>query len=648
MARFNKCAPAIGPGGTIYAESGGTLYAVNSDGTIKWKLALERDGCSPIVGPDGIIYVGGGSKVYAISPNGEKRWEYETGYSITSIPTINSDERIYVGTDGGKVYAINPDGSQEWPFDITEKVSVQVDYIEEVPSAILHIFPGLGYWVTRFVVSNRSPDPVEITARSEIIGYTGEVVNRISLQPGQADTIRQVPQFKAGILEELTELKTADLYWKVISTSGGAEEILDEQTGSILLYARDTMTWCSESAEGEFVNLSFFIVAWVTPHVEEIKELISKAKEWHPEGRLVGYQGAYTEEEEQAIVWEQVKAIYHALKYEYDISYVNSPISYPVGTQRVRLPSESLKYGSANCIDGAVLFASALEAINIDPHICLVPGHAFVAWDWWEDSDYVGVFETTVIADYTADRANQIGIEEYNQAYDEGNLDLIPIELMRAFGLTPMEKPVISKMTVGQRKGVYSSPTIGPDGTIYFGSENGVLYAVSPSGQQRWECRTGGAVYSSPAVDSKGVIYVGSDAGILYAIYPNGLTKWEFDSGTPIWCSPAIDADGALYVGSDDRIYAIDSDGAEKWEFEVGEMKGSSPAIGPDGMIYIGSKDGLYAIAGKEGESAHPIITLSAASYNFGEVQVGAYAYWKLVVGNEGETRLTRDSTFYK
>ena len=52
--------PAVAADGTIYMGAGGGLWAVNSDGTLKWTLHLCNDGGggSPAVGADGTIYVG--------------------------------------------------------------------------------------------------------------------------------------------------------------------------------------------------------------------------------------------------------------------------------------------------------------------------------------------------------------------------------------------------------------------------------------------------------------------------------------------------------------------------------------------------------------------------------------------------------------
>ena len=146
---------------------------------------------------------------------------------------------------------------------------------------------------------------------------------------------------------------------------------------------------------------------------------------------------------------------------------------------------------------------------------------------------------------------------------------------------------------------VASSPTVGPDGSIYVGSNDQNLYAFNPDGTLKWHYSMGGGVSSSPAVGSGGTIYVGSEDDNLYAINPDGTLKWKYTTGGPIFdSSPAIGPDGTIYVGSeDDNLYAINPDGTEKWAFPTGDFVDSSPAIGVDGTIYVGSEDdNLYAI----------------------------------------------------
>ena len=47
---------------------------------------------------------------------------------------------------------------------------------------------------------------------------------------------------------------------------------------------------------------------------------------------------------------------------------------------------------------------------------------------------------------------------------------------------------------------IFSSPAVGAEQTLYFGSGNGELYALSPAGQKKWSFQTGAEIQSSPAI----------------------------------------------------------------------------------------------------------------------------------------------------
>ena len=54
---------------------------------------------------------------------------------------------------------------------------------------------------------------------------------------------------------------------------------------------------------------------------------------------------------------------------------------------------------------------------------------------------------------------------------------------------------------------IFSSPAVGADQTIYFGSGNGNFYALTPAGTEKWSFQTGAEIQSSPAIGSDGTIY---------------------------------------------------------------------------------------------------------------------------------------------
>jgi outer membrane protein assembly factor BamB len=122
---------------------------------------------------------------------------------------------------------------------------------------------------------------------------------------------------------------------------------------------------------------------------------------------------------------------------------------------------------------------------------------------------------------------------------------------------------------------ILSSPAVTSDGgTVYVGSNNGRLYALNTlNGNEIWKypdpARTPGDptrigdIRSAPIIGSDGAIYFGSDDGHLYALNPNGTLRWRYpSSGSPIGAvrsKPAIDPNGIIYFGANDgRLYALD------------------------------------------------------------------------------------------
>jgi outer membrane protein assembly factor BamB len=142
---------------------------------------------------------------------------------------------------------------------------------------------------------------------------------------------------------------------------------------------------------------------------------------------------------------------------------------------------------------------------------------------------------------------------------------------------------------------IKSSPAIAADGTVYFGSRDRCFYAVTPSGKLKWKQSTDGWVDSSPAIATDGTVYFASWDRNFYAFTPNGSLKWKFATSNLVTTSPAIAADGTVYFGSHDKcLYALSASGNLKWKFLTGAEIDGSPALATDGTIYFQSTDGLF------------------------------------------------------
>jgi outer membrane protein assembly factor BamB len=150
-----------------------------------------------------------------------------------------------------------------------------------------------------------------------------------------------------------------------------------------------------------------------------------------------------------------------------------------------------------------------------------------------------------------------------------------------------------------------SSPTIGNEGTVYIGSQDGNVYAINGDGELAWKYKTGGAVMSSPAIGVDEVIYVGSKDGSLYAL-KNGALKWRFKAGGSV-LTPAIGNDGTVYVTTTGlKLFAVNDRGRAKWSATLGKApRGTTgyatcPAIDTyesTEIIYAGGPNGLSAFS---------------------------------------------------
>ena len=111
--------PAISDDGTIYI-GGDYLYAINKDGTLKWKFKLGTIGTnsSPVIGKDGTIYIIA-DKIYAINPDGTLKWQtsYESNYIQNSAPAVSNENIVFIYT-GKYLYSFDNNGNLRWKKEL--------------------------------------------------------------------------------------------------------------------------------------------------------------------------------------------------------------------------------------------------------------------------------------------------------------------------------------------------------------------------------------------------------------------------------------------------------------------------------------------------------------------------------------------------
>ncbi len=146
------------------------------------------------------------------------------------------------------------------------------------------------------------------------------------------------------------------------------------------------------------------------------------------------------------------------------------------------------------------------------------------------------------------------------------------------------------------------SPAVASDGTIYLGGYGAggksKMYAINPNGTIKWVAPTPGQIRSTVALGSDGTLYFGTRDGVFHALNPDGTEQWTFKAGDEIRASAAFDIlSGTIYFGSyDKKLYALNLDGTLKWSFVTDGFIEGSPIIDSRGIIYVKPHGGsLYA-----------------------------------------------------
>jgi outer membrane protein assembly factor BamB len=175
--------------------------------------------------------------------------------------------------------------------------------------------------------------------------------------------------------------------------------------------------------------------------------------------------------------------------------------------------------------------------------------------------------------------------------------------------------------------------SIGPDGTIFFGTYDNKVYAVNGlTGESKWDVESvkenSFNYYSLVLRD--GAIFVSNKNKAIALEASSGSRKWEFSTDEHI-TGPVLGFDGTVFIGSQDQhLYALNPQTGEiNWKFKTNGPVNKSAAIGLNGLVYVGSSHALYALDALTGEyrwqfytsgiSPRPIVGPDGKLYLFDE-----------------------------
>lgn len=166
----------------------------------------------------------------------------------------------------------------------------------------------------------------------------------------------------------------------------------------------------------------------------------------------------------------------------------------------------------------------------------------------------------------------------------------------------PTPDLAVAPWTYKTGKGVFSTPVIGADGTVYVGSADRHFYAIDAHGALRWSFETGEIIDSSALLDDAGRVIFGSGDGHVYTLdRQDGHELWRFEAEDPAtlgsfirWFEGniAILPNGDLVAPNDNFCtYALDrASGAKRWCHQWSDQTWSLPAVDrATGTLYGGN-----------------------------------------------------------
>lgn len=272
-----------------------------------------------------------------------------------------------------------------------DQMLVDPRFLPEINYSLLHneqpIFKS--FLITR--VKDGPSLPVEVTVELNVgmDSYPFRATETLGHEPLRLTDKVKIP-LTSSLARSLRERVQSTLYLRVAVR----EEVVYQQTERVTLLPVDE--WYDDVQGASQKNLndrrSVWLPSFVLPRDPSVARIIDSSQRYLmalQDDPSAGFDGYQQVDQQNPVtlssVDRQVMAIWFALSYEADLSYINPPPSYSLRTQRLRTPSDVIDAKRGTCIDLALLLAACLEYIDIYPTLILLRGHALPAY--WRSNE---------------------------------------------------------------------------------------------------------------------------------------------------------------------------------------------------------------------------------------------------------------------
>jgi hypothetical protein len=321
-----------------------------------------------------------------------------------------------------------------------DQITADYTYKDELITPIAHLY---GTFLDDFVIvtiKNGNSSPVKVVVTSQVTDYTDQATDTVTVDANGSQEVRQNPRLTTTAIDGLNSEHQADLHVTVAYLDNGQPRTVLDQTSETLVTSRDDFPW-SITGFSQQDNYDL-IVAMVTPTDPSVEKLIRDAANYDPSGAMTsGYE---TQDDSDGSVWQRLADIWQSETTDFKLTYISTTITFASGSsQRIRLPGEVLDTSSGNCIELTLLYASAVEALGMQPAIIIIPGHAYLAVRLDDTNDSYYFIETTMIGQATFTQAAKEGNKEWTDAQPhvaagETDYGWVDVATQRQNGIVPI------------------------------------------------------------------------------------------------------------------------------------------------------------------------------------------------------------------
>ncbi len=243
-------------------------------------------------------------------------------------------------------------------------------------------------------------------------------------------------RYRYDRLREVAQSRPMNVRWQLFVNG----QYAGHREHTAQMRALQDAPWLLRGVRGD-EDMSWVFAAFVTEEAPWIDEFLRQAFADAPLGPI-GYQG------KPDLVDAQVKTVYNHLQkmgVKYSSITTTAGTSARLASQTVRLPSQSVRATQANCVDGAVLFASILRRMGLNTFLLVGPGHALMGYTASPDPNKpsIRVIETTTVGVAPFEVSLKKGeqkFEEWLRLKEAGNreVQILPIGALRQQGVMPI------------------------------------------------------------------------------------------------------------------------------------------------------------------------------------------------------------------